>query len=671
MDEDDNDPQTMDECQHRNDWKSWKKAIQDELDSLNKREVFGPIIPTPKGVKPVSYKWVFVRKRNEQMKLYLHENPERLKMPEALKSKPRHMYSIKLKRSLYGLKQSGRMWYNRLKIRQAADYLKGEFEMKDLGTTKYCLGLQFEHTKVRSLDVNKDPFRPPTHNNEILDPEVPYLSAIDAGYLSDPHKAISQSGYVFMYSGTAISWRSTKQTLVATSSNHAELIALYEAGRDDGHRRRPRCRREGRWRSPSPLNLGDGDANAQTTWADCDAALRLAALPFPNPLGDAARALTGAASPLLVLAEGGGEGVAGGGGRGSNGVGEGVSWFNAILVCSMESIHSFWQLGDELRGQSKVSEDHKWLVAASQLSEQTRPKAECRINLDLSKGSAEVRPRDKYGFQEDNKFESFNFNMLNLESKMNENVTKNSPRNVIYNMNPMYQNPNASFVGNVIGGKYSSINNSKEHNNNNSSNNSNSKEDITNATNAVDKRFKTLPAAEMLPRNEVLGGYIFVCNNDTMQEDLKRQLFGLPPRYRDSVRAITPGLPLFLYNYTTHQLHGSNFWGTNIDPTAWEDKKCKGESRFPAQVRIRVRKICKPLEEDAFRPVLHHYDGPKFRLELSVPEVSLNLNVPSGNISTHFALNGADDFYSPCLGGVWHVDFHRFSLERKLWSKSG
>lgn len=30
----------------------------------------------------------------------------------------------------------------------------------------------------------------------------------------------------------------------------------------------------------------------------------------------------------------------------------------------------------------------------------------------------------------------------------------------------------------------------------------------------------------------------------------------MPPRYRDSVRAITPGLPLFLYNYSTHQLHG-------------------------------------------------------------------------------------------------------------------
>lgn len=64
----------------------------------------------------------------------------------------------------------------------------------------------------------------------------------------------------------------------------------------------------------------------------------------------------------------------------------------------------------------------------------------------------------------------------------------------------------------------------------------------------------------------------------------------------------------------------ASFGGSNIDPTAWEDKKYKGESRFPAQVRIRVRKLCKALEEDSFRPVLHHYDGPKFRLELSVPE---------------------------------------------------
>ena len=54
----------------------------------------------------------------------------------------------------------------------------------------------------------------------------------DAGYLSDPHKARSHTGYVFMSSHGAISWKSTKQTLTATSTNQSELIALYEACRE-------------------------------------------------------------------------------------------------------------------------------------------------------------------------------------------------------------------------------------------------------------------------------------------------------------------------------------------------------------------------------------------------------------------------------------------------------
>ena len=40
--------------------------------------------------------------------------PEGFKMPKALSSKPKEICSIKLQRSLYGLKQFGRMWYNRL-----------------------------------------------------------------------------------------------------------------------------------------------------------------------------------------------------------------------------------------------------------------------------------------------------------------------------------------------------------------------------------------------------------------------------------------------------------------------------------------------------------------------------------------------------------------------------
>jgi hypothetical protein len=128
---------------------------------------------------------------------------------------------------------------------------------------------------VRSIDIEKDPFRPPDEEEEILGPQVPYLSAIgalmylanstrpdiafavkllarhsakptkrhwvgvktvlrylngtrdlglfysrnqdpillgytDAGYLSDPHNGRSQTGFIFLQSGIAISWKSSK-----------------------------------------------------------------------------------------------------------------------------------------------------------------------------------------------------------------------------------------------------------------------------------------------------------------------------------------------------------------------------------------------------------------------------------------------------------------------------
>ena len=150
---------------------------------------------------------------------------------------------------------------------------------------------------VRSLDMNKDQFRPKDEDEELLGTEVPYLSAIgalmyvanctrpniafavnllarhsaaptkrhwtgvknifrylqgtidlglfyqfdqdksiigytDAGYLSDPHNARSQTSFVFLHGGTAISWKSSKQTLVATSTNHSEIIALYKASHE-------------------------------------------------------------------------------------------------------------------------------------------------------------------------------------------------------------------------------------------------------------------------------------------------------------------------------------------------------------------------------------------------------------------------------------------------------
>ncbi|KAM1331936.1 hypothetical protein ACFX2H_044039 [Malus domestica] len=96
-------------------------------------------------------------------------------------------------------------------LNKTAEYLKNEFEMKDIGKTKYYLGLQIEHCAngilvhqstyiekimkrfgmdkayplstpmvVHSVDIKKDPFRPKENDEIVLSPKVPYLSVIGA-----------------------------------------------------------------------------------------------------------------------------------------------------------------------------------------------------------------------------------------------------------------------------------------------------------------------------------------------------------------------------------------------------------------------------------------------------------------------------------------------------------
>ena len=121
--------------------------------------------------------------------------PKGFKLLEANNTKPRNMCLIKLQRSLYGLKQSRRMWYNRLnkyllkegyannlicpcifikksetefsiidvyvdnlnligtleELTRTTNYLKKEFQMKYLEKTKFCLALQVEHFPIGVL----------------------------------------------------------------------------------------------------------------------------------------------------------------------------------------------------------------------------------------------------------------------------------------------------------------------------------------------------------------------------------------------------------------------------------------------------------------------------------------------------------------------------------------
>ena len=54
--DEDSEPKSMAECQEHSDWVQWKEAIETELRSLNKRQVFEPIARTPPKVFSVGYK---------------------------------------------------------------------------------------------------------------------------------------------------------------------------------------------------------------------------------------------------------------------------------------------------------------------------------------------------------------------------------------------------------------------------------------------------------------------------------------------------------------------------------------------------------------------------------------------------------------------------------------
>ena len=64
------------------------------------------------------------------------------------------------------------------------------------------------------------------------DKELVINGYVDASFDTDPYDSKSQIGYIFLLNGGAVSWCSSKQSVVAGSTYEAEYIAASEAANE-------------------------------------------------------------------------------------------------------------------------------------------------------------------------------------------------------------------------------------------------------------------------------------------------------------------------------------------------------------------------------------------------------------------------------------------------------
>ncbi|KAH9697399.1 hypothetical protein KPL71_023589 [Citrus sinensis] len=245
---------------------------------------------------------------------FLHGNLEEkilMSQPEGFEEQGHEEYVCLLKRSLYGLKQSPRQWYRRFDqfmisngysrskydscvyhriinsggavylllyvddiliagkdlsdIKELKNLLKGEFEMKDLGSAKRILGIDIVRDRIAGTlflsqsradiayavsVVSRFMSNPGKLHWDAVKWVMRYLKGtldhslmygkskhevcevrgyVDSDFTGDLDRRKSISGYLFMLDSCLISWKATLQHIVALSSTEAEFVVAIEA----------------------------------------------------------------------------------------------------------------------------------------------------------------------------------------------------------------------------------------------------------------------------------------------------------------------------------------------------------------------------------------------------------------------------------------------------------
>jgi cleavage and polyadenylation specificity factor subunit 4 len=124
------------------------------------------------------------------------------------------------------------------------------------------------------------------------------------------------------------------------------------------------------------------------------------------------------------------------------------------------------------------------------------------------------------------------------------------------------------------------------------------------------------PSPDEIPWPTMPGpGFVFGCNQETMDECLGRGVFGLPANMKAAAASIQPGCSIFLFNVTDRLFFGVFEALTpaamNLEPTAFSKNPNATSSPFPVQIRVRVSLECPPLEDTdpILNDILRSRDG--------------------------------------------------------------
>ncbi|KAK1663046.1 hypothetical protein QYE76_051205, partial [Lolium multiflorum] len=284
VDNNDEDPATYEEAMMSPDSNKWQEAMKSEMGSMYDNKVW-TLVDLPDSRKAVENKWIFKRKTDADGNITVYkarlvakgfrqiqgvDYDETFSPVAKLKSvrillaiaaffdyeiwqmdvktaflngdieeelymvqpkgfvDPKNADKVcKLQRSIYGLKQASRSWNRRF-----------DKVIKDFGFIQChgeaCIYKKVSGSSVAFLILYVDDILLIGNDIELLssvkgDQELVVTSYTDASWNTDPDDSKSQSGYVFILNGAAVSWASSKQCTVAKSSTESEYIAASEA----------------------------------------------------------------------------------------------------------------------------------------------------------------------------------------------------------------------------------------------------------------------------------------------------------------------------------------------------------------------------------------------------------------------------------------------------------